>query len=221
MSFAKISEFLFTRLREFRGVVIAVIFIFVFKFTPEVITWQLIGSILLILAIFLTYSTRQQRLYRKEKLANLLPYENMHVVFTIIAGFLIFKDTSVRTFLIALLTFMVSMAFTIDFKQLTFPKQAKMLFLVQIFIAIETVLTGRVLQSLSNIEYFVVYQGIIITVLTIILIAKGHFKDMKKTSLSFHTYMVGGALTSQIARIMYLLLVGELGIVMSTLLSFL
>jgi hypothetical protein len=221
MNFAKISEFLFTRLREFRGVVIAVIFILIFGFNPEIITWQLLISILLILAVFLTYSTRQQRLYREEKLSHLLPYENLHVVFTIIAGFLVFRDTSVWTFLIALLTFAVSMAFTIDFKKLTFPKQAKLLFLVQIFIALETLLTGRVLKTLSNIEYFIVYQGVIIILLTVILIAKRQFKDLKKTSFPFHAYMVGGALTSQVAWIIYLLMVGELGVVLSTLLSFL
>ena len=221
MSFAKISEFLFTWLREFWGLVIAIVFIFVFKFSFQIITRQLVGGILLILVVYLTWSAWNQAVYRKEKLSAILPYESLYAVFTIIAGFIIFRDTSVWAFVVALITFLVILAFSIDFKNQTLPKNMKMVILIHLFIAMELILTWRVLQSVSNIEYVIVYQFLIIVVISTILLAKKRFSDIKKTSLPFHAYTIGGALSNNIAWIIYLFMIGELGVVMSTLLGFL
>ncbi|MDR2415314.1 MAG: hypothetical protein LBD75_01530 [Candidatus Peribacteria bacterium] len=141
LSFVKISELLFTRLRETRGIPISLILIYFFTFDIRVLTRKVIIGILLIIGIVQLYSSLNQNLYRKEKLSNILPYSDLYAVFSIIAGFIIFRDTSWISFIIAIITFFVILTFSIDFKKLTIPKNIKTILSIQFLKAIEVILT--------------------------------------------------------------------------------
>ena len=221
MGFAKISEFLYTWLRETRGLPISLILILIFGFDMSVLTRKVVIGVPLIVGIVQIYSNLDQNLYRKEKLSNILPYENLYAVFSIIAGFLIFRDTSRISFVIAIVTFLVILAFSFDLKKLTIPKSFKTILIIQFLLTVEVLLTGRFLQSVSDTQYYVLYEVVVLILLLFPILTKSSFKDLKKTTKPFYGYLMGGALSSHLARLLYLFTVGEFWVVMSTLLSFL
>jgi hypothetical protein len=130
-------------------------------------------------------------------------------VFSIIAGFLIFKDTSRVSFAVAIVTFFVIMGFSIDFKKLTIPKNIKTILLIQSLMAVEVVLTGYFLQSVADMQYYMLYELSVVVIFFFLLLRKGMFKELKKTTKPFYGYLMGGALTSHLAWIIYLFTVGE------------
>ena len=165
---------------------------------------------LIVIGVCNCYQFLDQKLYRAEKLSNILPYANLNAVFAIIAGFLIFRDASTWSFLIAIITFLVILGFSIDLKKLTMPKSIKLILGIQALIALEALLTGRFLKSVSDKEYYILYELIVVVLLLFPIIARGLFKELKKTSLPFYGYRMGGALTGHIGRILYLFTVSEL-----------
>lgn len=221
MSFAKLSEILFTRLRETWGLPLSLILIAIVGFDTSVISWQVILGVLLIIGVCNSYQFLEQKLYREEKLSNILPYADLNSIFAIIAGFLIFRDASIWSFIIAILAFFVIMAFSIDLKKLALPKTIKLILAIQLLIALETLLTGWFLKSVSDTDYYILYEIIVVALLFIPLLRKRSFKELKKTKAPFYGYLMGGALTSHLWWILYLFTVSELWVVMSVLLSFL
>lgn len=221
MSFAKLSELLFTWLWEIRWLPLSLILIAFMWFDTSVLSRKIVLGVIVIIAICNCYQFLDQRLYRTEKLSNILPYTNLNAVFSIIAGFLIFRDASVLSFIIAIVAFLVIMAFSINFKKLTLPKSIKLILWIQALIALETLLTGWFLQSVPDKEYYILYEVMVVIILLFPLVWKGLFKELKKTSLPFYGYRMWGALTGHIGWILYLFTVSELWVVMSVLLSFL
>ena len=123
--------------------------------------------------------------------------------------------------MIAIITFFVIFLFSFDIKKLTIPKTFKIILLIQSLVALEAILTGRFLQSVPNTQYYMLYELGVIFLLFFPILVKGSFKELHKTKKPFYGYLMGGALSSHLAWLLYLFTVSELGIVMSTLLSFL
>lgn len=102
------------------------------------------------------------------------------------------------------------LAFSVDVKKLTFPKSSKLILGIQALIALETLLTGWFLKSVSDTQYYILYECIVVIILLFPLLRKRNFKELKKTKLPFYGYRMGGALTGHIGRILYLFTVSEL-----------
>lgn len=96
---------------------------------------------IIILLLDLRYDYIDQSLYKEEKISVMMPYENLNSVFTIIAGYLIFKDASLIAVGISLVVIIITMAFSIDFKKFEFPRNMKKILLVQVLITLEMLLT--------------------------------------------------------------------------------
>ncbi|GHV23481.1 hypothetical protein FACS189428_7040 [Clostridia bacterium] len=139
-------------------------------------------------------SVLDQKLWKQEKMSNILPYSNLKSVFAIIAGFLIFRDASVWSFIIAIVTFFVIMAFSIDFKKLTFPKSAKLILSIQLLGTVDTLLTGRLLKSVADVEYYVMYEILIAVVLLFPILRQGAFKQLKTSTAPLYKYLFGGSI---------------------------
>gem|GEM_PF-2455326 len=82
-----------------------------------------------------------QAIYKKEKISTILPYENLSSIFAILISFFIFKDVSWTSFFIAILTVIVIILFSIDFKNVKFPKKIKPIMIVQAFTALYIIIT--------------------------------------------------------------------------------
>jgi drug/metabolite transporter (DMT)-like permease len=122
VSLATLPPLLFSRFGEAIGFVLALVMIVVFGFETSVLSWAVVIGITVLIVINLASSACNQKLYRIEKLSNIIPYQNLKSVFSIIAGFLIFKDASLFSFVIAVISFLVILGFSLDFKNLKLPK---------------------------------------------------------------------------------------------------
>jgi hypothetical protein len=209
LSFSKLSDILFSRMGESRGVPISFILIAVMDFRLEVLTRIVILGVLSSIGICTFSSVLDQKLWKQEKMSNILPYANLKSVFAIIAGFLIFRDASVRSFLIAILTFFVIMAFSIDFKKLTLPKSAKLILAIQLLGAVDTLLTGRLLKSIADVEFYIIYELLIAVILLFPILKQGAFKQLKTSSTSLYKYLFGGSIFGHASWLLYLFTVGE------------
>jgi hypothetical protein len=101
-----------------------------------IIFWYLNFSILniyLILTIFglviLTIFSMilDKKIYEKEKISNLIPYENLDKIFVIIISFFLFSNVWLLSLIITLITILLIITFSIDFKKLSFPKNYKLI----------------------------------------------------------------------------------------------
>jgi cytochrome bd-type quinol oxidase subunit 1 len=101
-----------------------------------------------------------------------MPYENLNSVFTIIAGFLIFRDSSRIAVGIGILVIIITIGASVNFKKFERPKNLKMILLVQVLVAAECVLTGYFLTDFGDKEYFILYEIIIVAILLIPVLIK-------------------------------------------------
>ncbi|MDR0860832.1 MAG: hypothetical protein LBO09_07890 [Candidatus Peribacteria bacterium] len=209
LSFSKLSDILFSRMGESRGVPISLILVAVVGFDANVLTWIVLLGVLSSIGICTYSSVLDQKLWKQEKMSNILPYSNLKSVFAIIAGFLIFRDASVWSFVIAIVTFFVIMAFSIDFKKLTLPKSAKLILSIQLLGTVDTLLTGRLLKSVADVEYYVMYELLIAVILLFPILKQGAFKQLKTSTASLYTYLFGGSIFGHASWLLYLFTVGE------------
>lgn len=207
---------------EINGLVIAIIVVAFSWFDRAVfLNMRIVGGIVLTLIIDLWYDYIQQWLYREEKIATLMPYENLNCVFVIVVWYLIFKDASLIAVGVSVLVIIITILFSIDFKNFEFPKNIKKIVLVQILITWETLLTWYFLKDLADKDYFVVYQIVIVIMLLFPLFFNKLFGAVKKINKNFLGYGSISATANNISFLLYLFLVSEFGVVVSILLSFL
>lgn len=207
---------------EINGLVIALIVI-AFSWFDWLIflnVW-VIGGIVLTLTLDLWYDYIQQWIYREEKIATMMPYENLNAVFVIVVWYLIFRDASVIAVGISILVIIITILFSIDFKKFEFPKNMKKILLVQLLITAETLLTWYFLKDLADMDYFIIYQIVIVVMLLFPLFINKLFGAVKHMNKKFLWFWSLSATTNNVSFLLYLLLVSQFGIVVSTLLSFL
>lgn len=219
---SRLPKIFFRFLGEMNGLIIAFVIIAIAGFDRNIFKdRKVIAGIAVILLIAIWYDYIQQWLYRKEKISSLLPYENLNSVFTIIAGFFLFKDASIISVGVWVIVIIITIWSSINFKDFERPKNLKSILLVQCLIATESILTWYFLADLWNKDYFILYEIIIIAILIIPVVIKGYLAKAKNTNTKFRGYETGQATGSNISFLLYLFLVSEFGIVVSTLLSFL
>lgn len=219
---SRLPKIFFRFLWELNGIVIAFVIIAIIWFDRSLFKdRKIVLGIIIILIIAIRYDYMEQWLYKKEKISALLPYGNLNSVFTIIAGFLIFKDTSIISVIVGIIVIMIIIWSSINFKKLERPKNLKTILLIQILIAAESLLTGYFLINVSDKDYFILYELIIVAILILPVVFKWYLGKFKKTNKKFRWYETGQATGVNISFLLYLFLVSEFGIVISTLLSFL
>lgn len=72
----------------------------------------------------------------------------------------------------SILAFLVTIAFSVDFKNLTLPKNIKTILFSQMLQTTETLVTGRLLKNLADREYYIIYEGLVIALLFIAIVVK-------------------------------------------------
>lgn len=217
---ANLSNLLFSWLGELSWLLISVFLIIILWFDQSQLSWQTILWIALIIWVVTSSGYFDQALYRKEKVSDLLPYENLNSVFAIILWFLIFRDSSVISFVISIIAFFVTIWFSIDFKNLTFPRSMKFILIVQLLCTAETLLTWRLLKNVPDKEFYIIYEVLVIFILFLPILFKWALSQLKHIKAKFYWYRFGWSMAWNISFLLYLFMVGEFGIVMSILFSF-
>lgn len=220
LSLARISDYLFSYLWELSGLFISICLVLIFGFDKAQITRQNILWILFIIVVVTVYDKLSQRLYRKEKISEILPYDNLNSIFAIIFWFLIFRDASLTSFFIAILAFVVTILFSVDFKTFTVPKSIKLIFWIQILMTLETLFTWWLLKNLPDNEYYVIYEVLILIVLLIPILLRREYLQLKWLKRKFYWSRFLWSMSGNLSFLLYLFMVGEFGIVMSILFSF-
>lgn len=219
---SRLPELFFRFFGEINGLVIAIIVVAFSGFERSIfLNMRIVGGIVFVLILDLWYDYIQQWLYREEKISTLMPYENLNCVFAIVVWYLIFKDASVIALIMSLIVIVVTILFSVDYKKIEFPKNMKKILFVQILITAETLLTWYFLKDLSDQDYFVVYQIVIVVMLMFPLLFKRLFTSIKKMNRKFLWYGSLSATINNVSFLLYLFLLAEFGVVISTLLSFL
>ena len=85
----------------------------------------------------------------------------------------------------------------------------RLILLIQTFGAVDILLTGRFLKSLSDVQYFISYEVVVITILTVVVLARSYFRKLKKINKSFYGFRLGNGLVGNASRMIYLLVVGS------------
>ncbi|MCX6822966.1 MAG: hypothetical protein NTX91_03120 [candidate division SR1 bacterium] len=219
---SSLPELLFRFLGELNGLIICVVVIALSGFDRALfLNMRVVGGIIFVLIIDIRYDYLDQSLYREEKVSTMIPYENLNCVFAIVAGYLMFRDASLISVGISMIVIIMTILSSMDFKHFTWPKNIKKILLIQILITAETLITGYFLKDVSDKDFFIVYQVVIIIMLLFPFVIKNFFSQIKSLKPRFRGYQTISSTSNNISFLLYLFLVSEFGVVISTLLSFL
>ncbi|MDD5769423.1 MAG: hypothetical protein PHE25_00495 [Candidatus Gracilibacteria bacterium] len=184
-----------------------------------------IGIIFFIYTIGFYFRTK---ILKVEKISYLLPYTNLEKIFTIILSFFIFGDISIITFFIIIFTIFIIIIFSIDKKNLTFSKNILIFCFAQILYAIGNLFTGYALLEItkgglgvSSFSFIVNYLIIGTIILFIPFLILRWFLELKNIEKEFYINMLSAGSLSWISWFLSLVVVSNLGLSMSILLSFL
>lgn len=219
---SRLPKIFFRFLGEVNWIIIAFVIILIAGFNRRILTdRKIIVWIVIILIVAIRYDYIQQSLYKKEKISSLLPYENLNSVFTIIVWFFIFKDSSLISVGISMLVILITIGSSINIKKFERPKNLKSILLVQVLVTIECILTWYFLKDMWDQDYFILYELIIVAILIVPVLIKWYISKIKWTKIKFRWYETWQATLTNISFLLYLFLVSEFWVVISTLLSFL
>ena len=163
---------------------------------------------------------------KNAKLSELLPYDNLDKLFVVIIWYFLYKwtgnETSLITLWITLLTIIVIVIFTIDFRKIRIPKSVGLYSLYKLIKAWLTLSISYILLSYTNITFVSLNWLIELVLYTLIaLLLKDSFKSLFKQSKVFYTNRFLATLMWRTAYILWLYIIETSWVVIATLLWFL
>lgn len=170
---------------------------------------------------YLWHMYLELKLYKTEKFSDLVPYENLSKIFVVMSWYLVLNDSSLISFLIWLIIIVVVILFSLDFKNLKFPNNLKTIILREFLVFGEIFTSWYLLISLTEVEYAIMYQFILITILLCILLYHGWLKYFSKLKVDFFKFRVLWYTAFFLSYMIDIFLIRELWLVYSILLSFL
>ncbi len=182
-----------------------------------IIIW---GTLFAIASTLLWYSA-----IRQTKVSHLLPYENLDKLFIVIIGFILYygtdQESSWVTFCIAIATIFVTIVFTIDFKNISFPKSIQTFFAAQFCKAIYVSSIWYVLLYINMITFAIVLIiSEIILYIALARVKKNSLKNMFEQSKIFYQQRFTGTAFSFTAWLIGIYIIKDAGIIIATLLWF-
>lgn len=168
----------------------------------------------------LIYSPVNQQLYKENKISEMLPFNNLNKIFSILFAFLFFHQWNLIAFLISIITLIVIILFTIDFKTYKLPKKIHHIFFVEIWVSIRIIIVGYILLKINALELFV-YTSFLSVILNWALALKWSLmKDLQWISIKLVFYRSLPALLWGINVLIWYYLIQSLWLLFSNLLSF-
>lgn len=161
-----------------------------------------------------------QQVYKEEKLSVIMPYLNLSKIFIIIASFFIFKDVSNTAFFITLITIVVIIIWSIDFKTLKLPRNFTKILFVETLRASAWLLWWWLVVNHTEMTFFnlyVIFWGLFMLTLTL---KTWQYKDLAQAPLIFWKQREIAALW-WVSWFLSLVVIKNLGLSLSILLGFL
>lgn len=135
----------------------------------------------------------ESNIIKKVKISKILPYSNFDKLFVIILWFTLFYwepwYQSIITLIISIITVVIIMLFSMDFKNIWLDKDIKLYLLVKFLYACTTVIMWYILLEYSTLDIFAVIIFIyLIFHLVVNLFLKSDFKSLFKQNKIFYKY---------------------------------
>jgi hypothetical protein len=183
----------------------------------EIIWWGIAG-LLFLSAIFWIFSeVFEQYAYKKEKLSTLLPYWEFETVFTVVFGFLLFTDSSLNSFLFTLAAGAILIAWSIDFKKLSFNKYCWALMFSAFLASIKILIFWYILLELTAYNAFLYNTFMVFIILLVTNILTKDISSIKKLSPKMTSLLVIENILRLIVWIVSLFLIQKLWIIQAVL----
>jgi len=219
---SKISQQMFAFYAKVFGFIFLIIFSFLGLINYSIFLDVKTILIMFFLTFLLTFAfIIRQTLYTENKISQLIPFENLNKLFSIIAGFLLYKNANFWSFIIALLAVIVVIIFNIDWNKFTLPKNLWKIFFVQACFSINILLVAYILKTYSSIDVSMLEIVVWTIIIMVFFIKFSELKKIHKQSKIFYKYRFIAAGLGWLAYIVWLFLLKNIWVVLSILLWFL
>lgn len=216
-----VSKELFNLLSKSSIVLVTIVLYLFWYLDFSGVNYYYISLLLLITIIWVIKTLMNQYIYSREKISTLMPYTNINKILSIVLAFFIFWDISVISFIITLIAIAVIITFTIDFKSLKFPKTIILFAFWETVQSILTLLTWYILLNITWSAFFVISYIIWIIFIWSIVLYKWQLKELSKIPTKFYIYRLTACHLWWIWFLLTVLVIKDLWISISILLSFL
>jgi len=222
VNLANISKGLFTLYAKIIGLFFVIGFaIFGLINYKILLDWKAVLGILIVVSLWIITAFIKQGLLKLNKVSSILPFENLAPLFTILIGYFLFHDSSVISFFISILTILVVVVFSFDYKNFTFPKKVWLLVFQQFLFALATIIIAFVLKKYNWPSVALLDVILSFLILIIFTIKFSELKQFHKQKLDFYKYRFWAGFAGRSVYVISLFLISDLWIVISTLLTFL
>ena len=180
---------------------------------------------------FLLYSVwwyLNGKIYKIEKISNLIPYEYLGRILSIVGWFFLFQDVSLTTFFIACFTIFVIIFSTFDIKNLKISGPILVFCLWQIIFAVANIMGWYILFDAAKwwfwmtwFFYFLSYILVGMIFYTIISFFTQWKNEVKNIEIREIIFRCVSSLFAYISWLLWLIIISALGLTMSILLWFL
>lgn len=181
---------------------------------------------LLLDGLYYVLSPLEQKAMQQEKLSALQPYANVGKIVAIVCGFLILGERNVVTFVIAIVAFAATIIYASWGRKHKVSKGIIWYFISQFLRGVVAVLSALLITNnavmnvgLSWLELATYEAMLDVVVLSIAFLFTGHFRRLAANPKKFYVYRYGGCLFGDVGWILSLILVSQLGIITSSILS--
>lgn len=215
---SKVSPAAFQFYSELLPLPILVVILYIVDFNYSLfVSSQILLGFLVINGAYLTYNKIEQDLYKQEKMSTLLSYFKLNNFILIVVGYLVFRDSSLLSFVICLVSLVIMMAMSFDYENYEFPKNIGKILIHQVLRSVEVITIAYVLKTLTEVEYIVLFQCsyVIIGAIVVGLLRQlGHIKNLttqvakiQVTSyyLNYGTFVIGAFLLKEFWLVMTML----------------
>ena len=199
--------------------VVAIILLSLWKFEFPKELWILV--IPLVDAFVVTYnSTLSQKIYAREKISTLLPYENLSSIITIIIAFFLFRDTPLITLFIALSVIIIIFVFSFDFRTREFPRQFWPIILNNTINGVRSIGIWYALVHLTSPTFYTIRNILTTGIVWIGIILASQLIFIKDIKKDFLIPRLMASFLWAISALIWFTLISKFGLITSTLLGF-
>lgn len=164
-------------------------------------------------------------IYKKVKLSELLPYNNLDKIFIVLFGFFLFywtkNWTGIQSFFITLLTIFIIIFFSIDFKKISFSKDIIQFFIIKLIETTITLLVWYIFLTYNTVQYLSVETIMFLSITIIIsIVQKNKLILLFTQEKNFYKYRLWAWIIWWIWFIIWLYIIQTSWVLIATLISF-
>lgn len=223
---AKLPNWLLALMWPLIWLFVIYLFVFIFWINDNIFTDKRVIFLLFLWWVFDWFAWLMEvYVIKNTKVSKVLPYASFDKLFVILLGFLFFYwnpgYTSFITLLISVLTVIIIMLFSIDYKNLWIEKEVKIYIFVKFLYACTTLIMWRILFEYSTLDIFavIIFFYILFHTLNNITLKKD-FSLLFKQTKQFYKYRFLSSLLWRLSFIISIMIIESSWVLIASLLSF-